>query len=80
VGAYGADAVRYYFMAEIEFGKDGDFSEERFRDKVLCEKHLCRELASATGHGQACAVVQTLGTALDALLCGGERVLHTMSA
>lgn len=35
VEAYGADAVRYYFMAEIEFGKDGDFSEERFRDKVL---------------------------------------------
>jgi methionyl-tRNA synthetase len=34
VSAYGADAVRYYFMAEIEFGKDGDFSEERFRDKV----------------------------------------------
>lgn len=34
VGAYGADAVRYYFMAEIEFGKDGDFSEARFRNKV----------------------------------------------
>ena len=34
VKAYGADAVRYYFMAEIEFGKDGDFSEERFRNKV----------------------------------------------
>ena len=22
--------VRYYFLKEIEFGKDGDFNEERF--------------------------------------------------
>lgn len=27
---YGSDAVRYYFMKEIEFGRDGDFSELRF--------------------------------------------------
>jgi methionyl-tRNA synthetase len=27
---YGADAMRYYFMREIEFGKDGDFNEERY--------------------------------------------------
>jgi methionyl-tRNA synthetase len=27
---YGADAVRYYFMKEIEFGRDGDFNETRF--------------------------------------------------
>jgi len=27
---YGADAVRYYFLKEIEFGRDGDFSEIRF--------------------------------------------------
>jgi len=30
VKTYGADAVRYYFLKEIEFGKDGDFSETRF--------------------------------------------------
>jgi methionyl-tRNA synthetase len=30
VKSYGADAVRYYFLREIEFGKDGDFSETRF--------------------------------------------------
>ncbi len=31
VNRYGADAVRYYFMKEIEFGRDGDFNEkERF--------------------------------------------------
>jgi methionyl-tRNA synthetase len=30
VEQYGADAVRYYFLKEIEFGRDGDFSEPRF--------------------------------------------------
>ncbi|MEM7725231.1 MAG: methionine--tRNA ligase [Cyanobacteria bacterium P01_A01_bin.45] len=27
---YGSDAVRYYFLKEIQFGKDGDFNEDRF--------------------------------------------------
>lgn len=27
---YGPDAVRYYFLKEIEFGRDGDFNETRF--------------------------------------------------
>jgi methionyl-tRNA synthetase len=30
VKQYGADAVRYYFLKEIEFGQDGDFNETRF--------------------------------------------------
>ncbi len=30
VDRYGADAVRYYFLKEIELGKDGDFNETRF--------------------------------------------------
>ncbi len=30
VDRYGADAVRYYFLKEIEFGRDGDFNEQRF--------------------------------------------------
>lgn len=30
VDRYGADAVRYYFLREIEFGEDGDFNEDRF--------------------------------------------------
>jgi len=30
VDKYGSDAVRYYFLREIEFGKDGDFNETRF--------------------------------------------------
>lgn len=32
VDKYGADAVRYYFLKAIEFGKDGDFNEARFVD------------------------------------------------
>ncbi len=32
VDRYGADAVRYYFLKEIELGKDGDFNEARFID------------------------------------------------
>lgn len=27
---YGSDAVRYYFLKEIELGRDGDFNETRF--------------------------------------------------
>ncbi|GAX39984.1 methionyl-tRNA synthetase [Tolypothrix sp. NIES-4075] len=30
VKTYGASSVRYYFLKEIEFGKDGDFNEVRF--------------------------------------------------
>jgi methionyl-tRNA synthetase len=30
VSRYGSDAVRYYFLKEIELGKDGDFNETRF--------------------------------------------------
>lgn len=32
VDRYGSDAVRYYFLKEIEFGRDGDFNEARFVD------------------------------------------------
>jgi methionyl-tRNA synthetase len=30
VDRYGSDAVRYFFIKEIEFGRDGDFNETRF--------------------------------------------------
>ncbi|CAH9076568.1 unnamed protein product [Cuscuta epithymum] len=30
VNRFGSDAVRYFFLREVEFGNDGDFSEERF--------------------------------------------------
>ena len=31
---YGSDAIRYYFIKEIGFGKDGDFNEGRFIEVV----------------------------------------------
>ncbi|KAI0562356.1 Methionine--tRNA ligase [Gracilaria domingensis] len=34
VDSYGSDAVRYYFLKALDFGKDGDFSEQRFVDIV----------------------------------------------
>lgn len=34
VKTYGADAVRLYFMKEVAFGQDGNFSEQTFRDTV----------------------------------------------
>ncbi|KAH0676724.1 hypothetical protein KY285_024525 [Solanum tuberosum] len=30
VQRFGSDAVRYFFLREVEFGNDGDYSEERF--------------------------------------------------
>lgn len=30
VSRYQSDAIRYYFLKEIEFGRDGDFNETRF--------------------------------------------------
>ncbi|MCD7460324.1 Methionine--tRNA ligase, chloroplastic/mitochondrial [Datura stramonium] len=30
VQRFGPDAVRYFFLREVEFGSDGDYSEERF--------------------------------------------------
>jgi methionyl-tRNA synthetase len=34
VNRFGTDAVRYYFLKQIEFGQDGDFSETRFINTV----------------------------------------------
>ena len=34
VEKYGSDAIRYYFVKEIGFGKDGDFNEVRFIEVV----------------------------------------------
>ncbi|MGB7520140.1 MAG: methionine--tRNA ligase [Spirulinaceae cyanobacterium] len=30
IDKYGSDAVRYYFLKEVELGQDGDFNEKRF--------------------------------------------------
>ena len=59
VEAYGSDAVRYYFAKEVEFGRDGDFSEEHFRNIVNAN------LANSVGN----LLNRTLG--LLKKFCGG---------
>lgn len=44
VSRFGPDAVRYYFLKEIEFGKDGDFSEGRFID--IINAHLANTVGN----------------------------------
>ncbi|KAG0567910.1 hypothetical protein M758_7G105300 [Ceratodon purpureus] len=44
VSRFGPDAVRYYFLKETEFGKDGDFSEGRFID--IINAHLANTIGN----------------------------------
>lgn len=34
VAKYGADAIRFYFLKEITFGKDGDYTKENFIQRI----------------------------------------------
>lgn len=34
INEYGTDAVRYFFLKEVTFGRDGDFSYENFVNKI----------------------------------------------
>ena len=34
INEFGTDAVRYYFMREISFGKDGDYTRETFVNRI----------------------------------------------
>lgn len=60
VNRYGADAIRYYFLKEIEFGRDGDFNETRFVDIVNAD--LANDLGNLLN--------RTLGMVKK--YCGGE--------
>lgn len=44
VQRFGADAVRYFFLREVEFGGDGDYSEERFINIV--NAHLANTIGN----------------------------------
>eukprot|EP00252_Welwitschia_mirabilis_P000965 TRINITY_DN10950_c0_g1_i5.p1 TRINITY_DN10950_c0_g1~~TRINITY_DN10950_c0_g1_i5.p1 ORF type:complete len:564 (+),score=91.13 TRINITY_DN10950_c0_g1_i5:9-1700(+) len=44
VDRFGSDAVRYYFLREVEFGNDGDYSEERFINIV--NAHLANNIGN----------------------------------
>ncbi|XP_050250428.1 methionine--tRNA ligase, chloroplastic/mitochondrial [Quercus robur] len=44
VHKFGADAVRYFFLKEVEFGSDGDYSEDRFINIV--NAHLANTIGN----------------------------------
>ncbi|KAI4348134.1 hypothetical protein L6164_008893 [Bauhinia variegata] len=44
VQRFGTDAVRYFFLREVEFGNDGDYSEERFINIV--NAHLANTIGN----------------------------------
>ncbi|XP_047327885.1 methionine--tRNA ligase, chloroplastic/mitochondrial [Impatiens glandulifera] len=44
VNRFGSDAVRYFFLREVEFGNDGDYSEERFINIV--NAHLANTIGN----------------------------------
>ncbi|KAJ8766092.1 hypothetical protein K2173_020608 [Erythroxylum novogranatense] len=44
VQKFGCDAVRYFFLREVEFGSDGDYSEERFINIV--NSHLANTIGN----------------------------------
>ncbi|XXG44404.1 hypothetical protein AAC387_Pa01g4220 [Persea americana] len=41
---FGSDAVRYFFLREVEFGNDGDYSEDRFISTV--NAHLANTIGN----------------------------------
>lgn len=46
VQRFGSDAVRYFFLREVEFGNDGDYSEDRFINIV--NAHLANTIGIST--------------------------------
>ncbi|XP_010260579.1 PREDICTED: methionine--tRNA ligase, chloroplastic/mitochondrial [Nelumbo nucifera] len=44
VNRFGSDAVRYFFLREVEFGSDGDYSEDRFINIV--NAHLANTIGN----------------------------------
>lgn len=46
VHKFGPDAVRYFFLREVEFGSDGDYSEDRFINIV--NAHLANTIGIST--------------------------------
>jgi methionyl-tRNA synthetase len=46
VQRFGADVIRYFFSWEVEFGNDGDYSEERFINTV--NAHLANTIGIST--------------------------------
>jgi methionyl-tRNA synthetase len=56
VSKFGTDAVRYFFLREVEFGNDGDYSEERFINIV--NAHLANTIGTLSLAFIACNIRQ----------------------
>jgi len=64
IGKYGADVVRYFLLREIPSDEDGDFSEERLRERYTSD------LANGLGN-----LVQRVATLIDTKM-DGEIIYH----
>ena len=92
VTRYGSDAIRYYFLKEIEFGRDGDFSETRFVNTLNADlandlgNLLNRTLKLADKNCQGCTPnVQSAEIPIDNLIRSkaeslGEQVTQAYNA
>lgn len=69
VDRYGADAVRYYFLKEIEFGRDGVFDETRFVN--ILNADLANDLGNLLNRTLKMAYKYCAGCVPD---CAGEKV------
>jgi methionyl-tRNA synthetase len=58
VGRYGVDAVRYFLLREVPFGQDGDFSEEKMKERYNAD--LANGLGNFTARVLALAEKETL--------------------
>jgi methionyl-tRNA synthetase len=80
VGRYGSDAVRYYFLKEIELGQDGDYNETRFVN--ILNADLANDLGNLLNRtlGMAKKYCQARVPALDPSTIPDENPLKSMGA
>jgi methionyl-tRNA synthetase len=81
---YGSDAVRYYFLKEIEFGRDGDFNETRFVNILNADlandlgNLLNRTLKMVLKYGEAIVPIAQEVPQDDVLRSKGEALSRTV--
>jgi methionyl-tRNA synthetase len=75
-GRFGADALRYFLLREISFGRDGDFSWQRFTERYNAD--LANDLGNLLSRTLS-MTERYLGGAVPPAGPGGER-LETLAA